>query len=282
MVRHLIIFAAAWTALGLVALPAHAQVWTASVESGTEPPSVSEEPQPGTTPRYHRIVRLQSGLVDRSANNSTWRYYRVEAGGIGEGWQALLTAHLEERGDTRDSAIGLNTYFDLPGTGYGNVQYALSPDHHFLPRHAVTLEYFQPFRKTWVGSINYRRRHYDALDVQIVGARLGKYSGNWFTRLSVDYVDPDSTSSGVNATLMLRRYAANPDRDYVQVYGSTGENVEPVVTGTTRRTFDVNTVGLTLRRHLGAGWGLELLLELAETDRLPTRRTVQGGLVRRW
>ncbi len=233
-------------------------------------------------PRTSRRVRVRSGIVDRSRGRSTWWYYRAEAGGVGEWGQALLTVHREERGDTRDSALGLNTYFDLPGTGYGNARYALSPDHHFLPRHAVTLEYFQPFRTTLVASVNYRRRNYDDLDVEVGGGRLGKYHGHWFTRLSVDYVVPEGTSNGVNTTLMVRRYAGNPEGDYLQVYGSTGENVEPVVTGTTNRTFDATSLGLALRRHLGSGWGLAARLELAETDRLPTRRTVEAGLVWRW
>lgn len=267
---------------GLVLTPARADTPPALYLSPEEASMKPDESEVQVPPRTRRLVRVRSGIVDRSQGGSTWRYYRAEAGGVGEWGQALLTVHREERGDTWDSALGVDAYVDLPGTGYGNARYALSLDHDFLPRHAVTLEYFQPFGTTWVASVNYRRRNYDDLDVEAMGGRLGKYLGHWFTRLSVDYVVPENTTNGVNATLLLRRYAGNPEGDYVQVYGSSGENVEPVVTGTTNRTFDATSLGLALRRHLGGAWGLEARFELAETDRLPTRRTMEAGLVRRW
>lgn len=238
--------------------------------------SAAREPAPW-------LARLGHGVTHLKDNGTYWRYYTADLGYDADMAYVNFNFRREQRGDTWDSSLGLDAYFDLWKKSYGNIRYQHSPDHVFLPEHDAFLEYYHPFEDGWIGSVNYRLREYDLIDVSSYGARIARYRANWYYRLSGEFIKfSDRDGSGLNSSVVIRNYYWNNDDDYMQIYASAGNGIEPLVTGPTRNLLDSNSVGFFMRKFLTDSVGLDFLLDHTDPEDLSIRQTAEVGLFYRW
>lgn len=229
------------------------------------------------------LARLGHGVTNLKDNDNYWRYYTADLSYDGELAYVNLNFRRENRGDIWDSSLGFDAYFDLWDKSYGNVRYQRSPDHIFLAEHDVFLEYYHPFTDGWIGSVNYRLTKHELIEVDSYGGRIALYSGNWFSRLSGEFITfSDRGNSGVNSTLLVRNYYWENDDDYMQVYASAGNGIEPLVTGPTRRLLDSNSVGFFLRKFVTDRSGFDFRLDHTDPEQLSIRQTAEVGFFYRW
>jgi len=222
---------------------------------------------------------FQYGFEDFTASRATWQTW---TGRVERRWASGSLA-FEAEDATRfslwDQAATLDGYRTLWRRAYGNLRVSVAPGAQVLPRSDVTAEVYQGLAGAWEVSAGYRRMGYAGHGVDLWGASLGKYVGNWYLVARATAV-PQSGKLGGGASLLVRRYFATAD-DYVDLSGGAGSEVA---------TLAADSVTVSATRYLAADWqhfvtprlGLTLGATWNAQQGIPNRRGLMLGVLYRW
>ena len=178
-----------------------------------------------------------------------------------------------------DQAVALDAYRTLWRRAYGNLRVSVAPGAQVLPRSDVTAEVYQGGGGGWEVSAGYRRMNYAGHGVDLWGASLGKYVGNWYVVARATAV-PQSGKLGGGAWLLVRRYLGTAD-DYLDVSGGVGSEVATVAVDSvavSRTQF----VTARLQRFVTPRLGLTLGATWNAQRGIPTRSGLALGVLYRW
>jgi YaiO family outer membrane protein len=222
---------------------------------------------------------LEYGFEAFTTSRAAWQTYTARVERKSARGSIALEAVDATRFSLWDQAAALDAYRTLWAHAYGNLRVSVAPGAQVLPRSDVTAELYQGIGRGWEASAGYRRMNYAGRGVDLWGASLGKYVGNWYVVARATAV-PQSGRLGGGAWLLVRRYLQTAD-DYVDVSGGAGSEVatlaaDSIAVSHTQflaaraQHFVSPRVGLTL----GATWNVQ--------QGIPARRGLTFGAMYRW
>ncbi len=222
---------------------------------------------------------LQYGFEDFTAARATWQTWTAR---VERRW-AVGSLAFEAEDATRfslwDQAAALDGYRTLWRHAYGNLRVSVAPGAQVLPRSDVTAEIYQGIAGGWEASAGYRRMGYAGNGVNLWGASLGKYAGDWYVVVHATAV-PQSGKLGGGAWLLVRRYLATAD-DYVDVSGGAGSEVATLAADSVAVSH-TRFLAANLQRFVTPRFGLTLGATWNAQQGIPNRRGLVLGVVYRW
>lgn len=178
-----------------------------------------------------------------------------------------------------DQGGALDTYHLLWRRAYANLRLGLAPNAQVTPRLDLTAEVYQGLPGAWETSASYRRMSYVGTGVNLWGASLAKYVGNWYVIARVTAV-PQAGKLGGGVSLLVRRYLQTAD-DYLDLSAGTGSEV--VTLAADRVAVDRSRfIAARLQRFVTARIGISLAATYNTQQGIPTRRGLALGAMYRW
>lgn len=199
------------------------------------------------------------------------RHY-MQRGSIGF---ETLRAH---RFDQSGYAWALDAYTDLWPGAYANLRYQRAPAARLFPENSGRVEIWQSLGSGWEVSLSDDVLGFDSR-VNIYGATLGKYVGNWYIQLRhQNIVSEDSHSSGDR--LMARYYYAGDADSYLEATANRGRSDDPLSLAGGRARSGGGS--LTWVRYWSRDWGTKVGASFSRDSGDARERGVSIGLYRRW
>ncbi|MFH1852209.1 MAG: YaiO family outer membrane beta-barrel protein [Candidatus Neomarinimicrobiota bacterium] len=156
----------------------------------------------GSTPWAAQINLQQERFYISARNRST------TSAGIKREFEkatVIIDAMRVARGDDRDGAIAIDTYFDGWSRSYGNCFIQIAPQRKFLPHSSGYLELYQGFGHGWEISGRYGHMNFPGTQVDLYSLMLANYWQDWYLRLRTQWV-PAAGGTEYSFTLSARRY----------------------------------------------------------------------------
>jgi len=234
---------------------------------------------PDTGARASWRASLAYGFEDFTSSWATWQAWdarlerKTASGSVAA--EALATT----RFGVWDRGGALDTYHLLWRRAYGNLRLGVAPGAQVTPRFDLTAEVYQGLPGAWEVSASYRRMSYAAGGVNLWGASLAKYAGNWYVIARLTAV-PQAGRLGGGVSLLARRYFATAD-DYVDLSAGTGSEVVTLAADSVavdRSQF----VAARLQRFLTARMGVSVSATYNTQQGIPTRRGLAVAAMYRW
>lgn len=150
-----------------------------------------------------------------------------------------------------------------PGT-YALLAAGAAPDGPLYPSTRVAAEIYQAIGRGFEASVGYRRLAFDDA-VDVFGASLSKYAGNWLTSVRVTHVDAVGSDGGASVQLQTRRYFGEDGTSFAGVGYFRGLNREEIRGEGDVVSEDTNTVRAELSAVVSSR--VRLLLD-ARTSRV--------------
>lgn len=186
-----------------------------------------------------------------------------------------LRAH---RFDQSGYAWALDAYTDLWPGAYANLRYQRAPAARLFPENAGRIEVYQSLGSGWEVSLSDDVLGFDSR-VNIYGATLGKYVGNWYVQLRhQNIVSEGSHSSGDR--LMARYYYAGDADSYIEATANRGRSDDPLSLSGGRARSGGGS--LTWVRYWSRDWGTKVGASFSRDSGDARERGVSVGLYRRW
>lgn len=216
-----------------------------------------------------------------------------QTGGAGRRWndQVLSLRHYGRRAsigfealradrfDQTGRAWAIDAYAGLWQGAYANLRYQRAPGERLFPAHSGRVELVQSLGGGWEAALSDDVLGFDQR-VNIYGASLGKYAGNFYLQLRHQkIVSAGARSSGER--LLGRWYYAGDGDSYLEMSANRGRSDDPLsLTGGAARS---GGGGLAWVHYLSRDWGGKLGASVARSGANGTReRGLSVGLVRRW
>lgn len=181
-----------------------------------------------------------------------------------------------------DDAFALDGYVDLWSRAYANVRYQYAPDAILFPDHAYRFELYQGMGKGWEPSASYDHMDFGDNDVDMYGAGLGKYVGNWYLRWRTLFI-PATAALGLSHRAMARYYFSGDADDYFEVNGGWSRGGEFYRGSTTdvEKTRS-ESFGAAYQKYFNSRWGLSLSAGYSDERSAFIERNITVGLTTRW
>ena len=179
-----------------------------------------------------------------------------------------------------DQAWALDGYVGLWHRAYANLRYQRGPNVDLFPEHSGRIEVYQGVGRGWELAASLDRLQFPNSDVNIYGAAVGKYRGNWYLRGRTTYVDGNNSSS-VGFRAQARYYYAGDADSYVEAAGGTGRSEETDVLTATSLATTYSSGSLTLVNFFTPRFGFKLSAAYAD-EPAQVERSVTGALYTRW
>ena len=191
----------------------------------------------------------------------------------------LLHADRFGRGD---NAWALDGYAPLWDRAYANLRYQHGDRDGLFARRAWRVEVFQGVGSGWELSGSYDRLEFGGRGVDMYGAGVGRYTGNWYFRYRALHVPGIGGGSLSHRGLARWYYAGNAD-DYLEFGAGTGRSVDETgaATGETIRRSSAS-LGVAWVRFPDPRWGYKLGANLANNVDGYDERALSGALYLRW
>lgn len=215
-------------------------------------------------------------------NQSDWKNPRLRIGHHTEEHTVLFEYDRMGRFDRWNDQYGLDIYHDLWERAHLNATYRRSPQHEFLPRDDARIELFQGFGQGFEGSLNLRTMRFDNLEVDLYGASLGFYRGNWYLRGNLTRSLDTRNTSGLYGQLTTRHYYRGTSDDYWEISVGSGKDQIDESPGRQAVTRTTETFSLFWQRYWTPLWGTELSYDYTGPEDSVTRQTISFMLLRRW
>jgi YaiO family outer membrane protein len=223
-------------------------------------------------------VRLEREFISSTQPQWTdWIQYRgflirdFSRGAVG-----LEVAQIERFGQS-DEVLVLDNYLELWTRSYANLRVRWNPKPDVLPNADVRAEVFQAFENGWEISGSYWRMDFDEEDVDVLGAGMAKYLGNWYLR-QVTLVSWLADQPALSASVAARRFL-NPPREYMELSGGLGEEVVVVGPGPTVETRETRFVRTSFQWFFSSHWGLAAAAMYNHFEGAPDRWGLSVGLL---
>lgn len=223
---------------------------------------------------------VQYGYQSFSSERSDWHTYTASIRRTFSRGSVCLQSIRTRRFSSWDEATALDGYLDLWPRAYGNVRLQVTADADVLPRSGYAVEVFQGFGEGWELSGSYRHMDYPSANVDMYGASLGKYVGNWYLRWRTTFL-PEAGSILSSHAGFIRRYLGTVD-DFLEIGGGRGKEV--VTTGAGPRIETLRTHFFTFRvqKFLHPRLGVTLTATYNDQQDLPVGRGLSFGIITRW
>ena len=203
------------------------------------------------------LASLSYDITTFSSDRSSWhdssatirRYWKQGSLGF-----EYLGAH---RFASDDHAFALDGYIDLWPRSYANIRYQYSPNASLFPRDSYRAEVFQGTGKGWELSGSYDRMDFSSSSVNMYGAGLGKYTGDWYFRWRTLYV-PSAAGPGTSHRILARYYYAGNGDDYWELNGGFGRGSEFLWGTTTAVTTRSYSFGAVFQTYFDPRWGIKI------------------------
>ncbi len=208
-----------------------------------------------------------------------WRHMQVQAYTDIDGGTLGLELGRTERFQLVDETVALDLFADIRGGAYANLKVRGTRDAEVLPGWDARLEVFQTFAGRWEGSLAIWHMDFPTENVNLVGAALARYAGNWYLRARALLSRSAGESAGAFG-LSARRFLSSP-RESVEFSLGTGKEVVVLGVGPVvdlRRNSFVQAVG---QRFVTRRVGLSLLTSYNTFEGAPARFAVGIGLIAR-
>jgi YaiO family outer membrane protein len=247
-----------------------------------------DEPTAPGLPRIQPEASAPAGYRWAASASNAWT-----DPGRGARWndQALGLRHYWERGSLafetlrarrfgeQDYAWALDAYTRLWQGAYANIRYQHAPAHRLFPGNSGRVELYQSLGSGWEASISDDVLAFPSSRVNIVGAGLGKYVGNWYLQLRhQNILSPGSHSKGDRA---LARYYYEGDGDtYVEAAANSGrsDDAQSLVGGRAHS----GGASFAWVRYWSPAWGTRVSTSFSRTDGAANERGMALSLYRRW
>ena len=232
-----------------------------------------------TSSRARWLASLAYGFEDFTSSWTTWQAWvsrlerRTASGSLAAEALATTRFGLWDRGGA------LDTYHLLWRRAYGNLRLGLAPGAQVTPRFDLTAELYQGLPGAWEASASYRRMSYAAIGVNLWGASVAKYAGNWYVIARVTAV-PQSGKLGGGVSLLVRRYLQTAD-DYLDISAGTGSEVATLAADSVavdRSQF----LSARLQRFVTSRVGVSIAATYNTQQGIPTRRGLALAATYRW
>jgi len=218
-----------------------------------------------------------------SPDRDQWNEYNAS---VRRYWEhaSLAAEYLKaNRFTLTDDAVALDAYVDLWSRAYANLRYQYSPDAALYPDHAYRAEVFQGVGQGWELSGSYDRMNFTNSNVNMYGAGLGKYTGNWYLRWRTLFI-PSTAKSGVSHRAIARYYFSGDADDYVELNGGFSRGGEYRHQSQIVDITKSWTVGAAVRKYFSPRWGVKLAADYSDeqTSNPFVERSVSISLLLRW
>ena len=243
----------------------------------------TDNPEATVPAGYQWSLRIGAGRTTFSPQRDAWNDGVValrrhfEHGSI-----ALEMLHANRFGSS-DTAWALDGYVPLWSRAYANLRYQRGPEGGLFADRSWRAEVFQGVGRGWELSGSYDRLQFGDSGVDLYGAGVGRYVGNWYLRYRALHVPGVGSGSLSHRGLARYYYAGNAD-DYVEVTAGTGRREElgtGITTGTVRRSS--NAFGVSYVRYIRPRWGFKVGADVANNgDGGFDEQSVSASLYTRW
>ncbi|MEK8022583.1 MAG: YaiO family outer membrane beta-barrel protein [Candidatus Hydrogenedentota bacterium] len=224
---------------------------------------------------------LSYGASDWAPDRGDWYDYSASVRrhfDIGSLAFEYLHAHRFARDD---DAFALDGYIDLWPRAYANLRYQYSPDAILFPDDAYRVELWQGVGKGWEPSLSYDHMNFGANGVDMYGAGLGKYLGNWYLRWKT-LVIPSTAKTSLSHRALARYYYAGNADDYAEVNGGFGTGGEFRRRSTIVENTKSSGVGVAIQKYFHPRWGVKIAASYDDDDNSFVERSGSVSLYTRW
>ncbi|MBL4890070.1 MAG: YaiO family outer membrane beta-barrel protein [Candidatus Lindowbacteria bacterium] len=80
----------------------------------------------------------------------------------------------------RTRSIALDGYIDLWNRAYANIRFQTSPQRRLFPDYSHLIEIYQGAGRGWELAASWSQFIFGENNVDLYGAAIGKYRGNWY------------------------------------------------------------------------------------------------------
>jgi len=251
----------------------------AAAAAAAPPPDTGAVPAATDTAAAQWRASLVYGFEDFTSSWTTWQSWTARLERKSPSGSVALEAATASRFGLWDQGGALDTYHLLWRRAYGNVRLGLAPGARVTPRLDFTTEVYQGLPGDWEASAGYRRMNYAGSGVNLWGASLARYAGNWYLVARLTAV-PQSGRLGGGVSLLVRRYLETAD-DFLDVSGGTGAEVVTLAADSVaveRSRF----LAVRLQRFVTTTVGFALAATYNTQQGIPTRRGLSLGAMYRW
>ncbi len=245
-----------------------------AADTGTGPAAVAD-----TAAHAAWRAGFEYGFESFTEGRAAWQTYTARVERKSAHGAIALEAVDATRFSLWDQALAVDVYRTLWSRAYGNLRVAVAPGAQVLPRSDVTAELYQGIGGGWEASAGYRRMTYPGHRVDLWGASLGKYVGNWYLVARATAV-PQSGKLGGGAWLLVRRYLSTAD-DYLDVSAGVGAEVATLAADSVAVSHS-QFLTARLQRFVTSRLGLTFGATWNSQQGLGTRRGLALGVIYRW
>lgn len=239
-----------------------------SSEQGVSPSGRS------VTPSY-TYTHLEEG-------RDPWRQYSVSLSRQFPEGSFLVKFNKHRRFDLYNHSAAFTVYYsDLWEGAYGNVRYLFSPEHDYLPLNDYRGALFQSIGGGWVLDANYRRLDYNASEVDLLGAGVTKYDGNWYYHLGLLRSRNKFGETGFSQSLTIRNYFSGDADDYYEFSGGLGKSTDEFGAGNVR-TLESSSYGAAYVKSITSRYSFSLSYSYKDYEGQVNRESYSISLTREW
>ncbi len=240
-------------------------------------PAVARAPDTVPAPAWR--AALSGGFEAFASLRTPWLAWLARVERRDRRGTIAAEAVLDRRFSLWDAGGAVDVYHVLWRRAYGNVRVVAAPGARVIPRLDASAELYQGVGAGIEVSAGYRRMSYPGGGVDLWGASVAKYAGDWYLRVRGVAV-PQHGELGGSLGLLVRRYLGTPD-DLVDLSGAAGKEVVTVGPGPLLEVRTSTELALRLQRFVTPRLGLSLTGTYAAEQGIPARTGLTVGVVRR-
>jgi len=240
-----------------------------------------QEPESEAPDTYKWFANLSYGFSEFSPDRSDWHYYSAA---VRRYWKqgSLGFEYLgSKRFESDDYAFALDAYVDLWRRAYANLRYQYSPNAILYPDDSYRIEIFQGVGRGWELSGSYDHMDFGESNVDMYGAGLGKYTGNWYLRWRTLFV-PSTARLGISHRALARYYYAGNGDDYFEINGGFSRGGEFLRGTTIVETTKSQSFGAAFQKYFNPHWGLKISAGYSDDKNSFVERSISVKILTRW
>ncbi len=230
---------------------------------------------------YDWSASLSYGFSDFSPDRGPWHDYRATLRRYGSRGSLGFEVLHAGRFGRDDDAFALDAYVDFRRRAYANLRYQVSPDAALYPDDSYRVEIFQGIGRGWEPSASYDHMDFGSNNVDMYGAGLGKYRGNWYLRWRALFV-PSTAALGISHRALARYYYSGNGDDYIEVNGGFSRGGEFVRGTRIVETTRSRSFGAALQNYFHPRWGVKLSAGYDDDKDSFVERSFLVEVSRRW
>ncbi|MBA3670484.1 MAG: YaiO family outer membrane beta-barrel protein [Gemmatimonadaceae bacterium] len=210
---------------------------------------------------------------------SSWQWMGASVGRRVAGVSLIGEVLRTRRFNVWDDAVAAEIYAPVWRAAYGYLRVQASPSARVIASTDAAGELYQGFGSGWEGSAGYRRLRFGPTTTNIVSTSLGRFQGDWFTRVAASTMT--GRRNAASASLLLRRYWTVP-AELAEVGVATGNEIASVGTG---QQIDIRrgvSAHARVQRYFTPTVGGALVGTYASLRDVPSRIGGQARLLFRW